>query len=105
MKKNTQKAFKPAFKVNLVNCYTAEELEKAFIYGKYEAGLSLTPTEYCKFAGYEVDEAIDCFVEDLFEDYNSVYIENGNIIRFNLVAAEKKQPWYKRLWNRITGKK
>lgn len=70
------KKFNPVFVVDLTNIDNTEDVIKAFIEAKKEAGIDM----------------ID-------------YVYNVDVIIPDDKCEEKKLPWYKRFWNWITRKK
>jgi len=93
-KKTNKKTVKPTFIVDVTECNSPEEIRRAFTLAKVKSGVAITFDE------------LDHFVSTIVEDYN-------NFIASTVAAAficdcckfEKKQPWYKRLWKWIRGKK
>lgn len=104
-KKTKKPAFKPVFTVDLTDCYDAEEMYEAFLTAKFEAKVPLTSYEVGKFCEYKIVQALDSFVDDLFDGHNAVVIEGDEIKTFDAVKVTIKQPWYKRFWNWLTRKK
>lgn len=104
-KKTKKPAFKPVFTVDLTECYDAEEMYEALLTAKFEAKVPLTNYEVGKFCEYKIVQALDQFVDDLFDGHNAVVIDDGEAKAFDAFKVTIKQPWYKRLWNWITRKK
>lgn len=104
-KKTKKPAFKPVFTVDLTECYDAEEMYEAFLTAKFEAKVPLTSYEVGKFCEYKIIQALDLFVDDLFDGHNAIVIEDDEIKAFDAIKVTIKQPWYKRFWNWIMRKK
>lgn len=104
-KKTKKPAFKPAFVADFTWCETAEDAYEELLTAKYEAKVPLTNYEVGKFCEYKIVQALDQFVDDLFDGHNAVVIDDGEAKAFDAFKVTIKQPWYKRLWNWITRKK
>lgn len=104
-KKTKKPAFKPAFVADFTWCETAEDAYEELLTAKYEAKVPLTNYEIGKFCEYKIVQALDQFVDDLFDGHNAVVIDDGEAKAFDAFKVTIKQPWYKRLWNWITRKK
>lgn len=104
-KKTKKPAFKPAFVADFTWCETAEDAYEELLTAKYEAKVPLTNYEVGKFCEYKIVQALDQFVDDLFDGHNAVVIDDGEAKAFDAFKVTVKQPWYKRLWNWITRKK
>lgn len=104
-KKTKKPAFKPAFVADFTWCETAEDAYEELLTAKYEAKVPLTNYEVGKFCEYKIVQALDQFVDDLFDGHNAVVIDDGKAKAFDAFKVTVKQPWYKRLWNWITRKK
>lgn len=85
-----KKTFKPAYVVDLVGCYTADDITSAFILGKVKGGIAITEREFFEAASIIVRTLTDIevkFTMDLFKLLNS-HIK---------LEKPKKTPWYKKL--------
>lgn len=97
--KKTTKKFKPAFVVDLTECYDAEDVRQAFIEAKLNANIALSYNEVMKLLEVKIEDAILDFVEDLFDGHNCVVInEDGELMALDAVKAEPKRPWWKKLF-------
>ena len=97
--KKTTKKFKPAFVVDLTECYDAEDVRQAFIEAKLNANIALSYNEVMKLLEVKIEDAILDFVDDVFDGHNCVVInEDGEIMALDAVKAEPKRPWWKKLF-------
>ena len=104
--KKTTKKFKPAFVVDLTECYDAEDVRQAFIEAKLNADIALSYNEVMKLLEVKIEDAILDFVDDLFDGHNCVVVnEDGELVALDAIKATIKEPWYKRFWKWLTGRK
>lgn len=101
--KATKSTNKPALVVDFTNPNNIENSRFAFIDAKMEQNVSFTENDL---------DVITChltnaIVNSLFGDCNAIVYNNGIISKCNAVEVkvENRLPWYKRLWNKIIGKK
>lgn len=97
--KKTKKAAKPEYIVNLVDVKSGTEVYARFAEAKHNAGLPLTDEEMISI----IDMAIEDFTNHLIDE-GLICEENGALYPAEVVVCIKKEPWYKRLWNKITRK-
>lgn len=96
VKKVTTKKFKPAYIVNIASCDNVNDTKYAFIKARATNGLPITKEEF-EF----VEDA--CFrdaAEEMYTVIKDIAYIAGNIYD----CACKKQPWYKKLWNKLCRK-
>lgn len=97
VKKVTTKKFKPAYIVNIASCDNVNDTKYAFIKARATNGLPITKEEF------EFVEDV-CFrdaVEEMCTAIEDIMYIAGNI---HNRACKKKQPWYKKLWNKLCRK-
>ena len=101
--KTTKNIKTPALVVDFTNPSNIENSRFAFIEAKMDQNVSFTENDLDVIIYYLKDAVI----KSLFSDCNAIVYNNGIISKCTAieVKAEKKLPWYKRLWNKITGKK
>ena len=104
-KKTNKPAFKPVFTVDLTWCNDAEEMYEAILTAKYEAKVPLTNYEVGKFCEYKITQALEDFVDNLFDGHNAIVLEDDEIKCFDAIKVTVKKPWYKRFWNWLTRQK
>lgn len=111
------KNFKPAYTVDLTNVDTLEDFNLEHIVSKLNAShltaddLAMLMTTQMKHVitsndadGVLIypDGTCDLVrVEEMVEQVNNIV----SALAETTVETEKKQPWYKRLWNKLFGKK
>ena len=84
-KKSTKKTFEPAYTVDITNCEDPFDILVQFGLAKQKAGFPIT------------DDELSAIIDD-----NSTLV----VVREITMECEcKKLPWYKRLWNKLFGKK
>ena len=106
--KNTKKTKKePKFIVNYTNIERPEDVYVEYILAKVRAGIAIDMEEakmLVKFGAVLTMEVIDNYIE-LFEKTCVTTIEDEKVaedlLNILVKATQKKQPWYKRLWNWI----
>lgn len=106
--KTTKKTKKePKFIVDYTNIQRPEDVYVEYILAKVRAGMVIDTEEakmLVKFGAVLTMEVIDSYIE-FFEKYHVTTIENEKVAKDLLdvlvKATQKKQPWYKRLWNWI----
>ena len=91
--KNTKKANKFAYVVDMTACNTVSDLVLNIALAKHNAGFALTDEQLFSIVYKMVDNAIFLLYLD-----NMIYNLN------NMKVKEKKTPWYKKFWNKITHK-
>ena len=101
--KTTKNVNTPALVVDFTNSFNIENPRLAFIEAKLEQGVPFTENDLDVITYYLKDAVI----KSLFRDNNCIVYNNGIISKCTAVEVktENKLPWYKRLWNKITGKK
>lgn len=99
--KTTNSTKKPSLVVDFTNQDNVNNPKLAFISAKINQGKSLTENDINAM----LEQMKQYVINRLFDDCNSLILKNGNILKYKIVEAIKKQPWYKRLWNWITRKK
>lgn len=101
--KTTESVKTPALVVDFTNPFNIENPRLAFIEAKLTQGLPFTENDL-EVILYYLKNAV---IKSLFNDSNAVVYNNGIISKCTAVEVklENKLPWYKRLWNKITGKK
>lgn len=85
--KNTKKTNKLLYTVDLTKCEDLFDVTLAYAHARHNAGLALS------------DEELDAIIEDAINKQPKIIICDMHC------ECPKKQPWYKRLWNKIFGKK
>ena len=106
--KSTKKTKKePKFIVNYTNIERPEDVYTEYILAKVRAGIAIDMEEakmLVKFGAVLTMEVIDNYIE-LFEKTCVTTIEDEKVaedlLNILVKATQKKQPWYKRLWNWI----
>lgn len=106
--KNTKKTKKePKFIVNYTNIERPEDVYIEYILAKVRAGMVIDSEEakaLVHFGAVLTMEIIDDYIE-LFEKTCVTTIEDEKVaedlLNILVKATQKKQPWYKRLWNWI----
>lgn len=104
--KNTKKTKKePKFIVNYTNIERPEDVYIEYILAKVRAGMVIDSEEakaLVHFGAVLTMEIIDDYIE-IFEKTCVTTINDDKIaedvLKILTKAAQKKQPWYKRLWN------
>ena len=104
-KKTKKPVFKPMFVIDLTDGKDAEEMYEEILQNKYDNKLPMTTYEIGKFAEYKIVQALDSFIDDLFDGHNAVVIDNCEFKAFDAIKVTIKEPWYKRFWNWLRGRK
>lgn len=86
-KKTTKNKVKPAYKADITNCETVNDVKLAFALAKHNAKLSLTDDN--------LETIINAVLDEFMEQYPMVTVVNCE-------CYCKKTPWYKRFWNWLT---
>lgn len=102
-KNTTKKSTKPAYIVDITWCETEDDVKTAFIFAKAENKIPVT-----------VDDIIYLIVKTMIGDlYAFATVQNAASTVDDTLSKlckllenpGKKKPWYKRLWDRLTGRK
>ena len=102
--KKTKKTikFKPVFEVNFSECDTVEDAYMELLDAKLDANLPLKSYEVDFYSDYCIIEALDAFVDDLFDGHNAVILEDGCLLKMDAYPAEeeekKQKPWYTKIF-------
>lgn len=100
-KNTTKKQVKPVYTVDMTDCYDANDLKMQFVFAKVNAGVTIKPEELDFAVMYAVYATIDAF--DMANKLaNAIFCAFAS----NICKCEykPKKPWYKRLWNKLTGR-
>lgn len=95
--KTTKKSLKkPVYVVDITTCETIDDVRLAFAKAKFDAGIALS------------EDNLRAIIEDAINDYTDFLADNiaaatCEALAFVNSIKEKKQPWYKRAWKKITG--
>lgn len=103
MKKVIKTTSTPALVVDFTIQDNVNNPRLAFLQAKLDQHVPFTDDDIVTLISYTKEAVLN----NLFCCSNSAVYNNGVIIKCAAleVKFEKKQPWYKRLWNKITGKK
>lgn len=102
-KNTTKKQVKPVYTVDMTNCYDANDLKMQFVFAKVNNGIAIKPEEFDFATMYTIYATIDAF--DMANKLaNAIF----SALAPNTCECEckpnKPWPWYKRLWNKLTGR-
>lgn len=84
--KRARKTAKPEILINTIGCETVNDIYNNYIEAKARAGKNIT-------------------VEDLAVVRNATKPEVYVFVGLECPREAEKKPWYKRIWNRLTGRK
>jgi hypothetical protein len=98
--KKTIKKTKPAFVVDITSCNDVADVLVAFCTAKVEAGVPILQEELDAVCRKYIEDAINITLIAV----NTLMLKDA-IDVLEKCTGRKKEKWYKRFWNWITGKK
>lgn len=103
MKKIIKNTVKPAYVVDVTDCYDMYDFSLAFAIAKQKAGQPLTDENLDIICTAAVDSLLNAL-----SDLGAINKKNHciEIVRnITVCDCRKKEPWYKRFWKWLVGRK